>query len=169
MKGDIAATVAAGDVITVTGKLLNYNGKIEFDAGCIGTAVAGEEAPAAVTGNLKGKYVGDYAADWIPASAFEGCDNGAVVTLAVEKLVEGRTNQWWNFTMIKSDWSKYLDAKYYIGTVPAFSEYEFVAIEGDTFTFTLSAEAVAQIKKDGQFGLQTDGVIFHTYNVVPVK
>ena len=45
MKGDVAATVAVGDVITVTGKLLNYNGKIEFDAGCIGTAVAAEETP----------------------------------------------------------------------------------------------------------------------------
>ena len=52
MKGDVAATVAAGDVITVTGKLLNYNGKIEFDAGCIGTAVATEEAEAPAAENL---------------------------------------------------------------------------------------------------------------------
>ena len=49
MKGDVAPTVAVGDTITVTGKLLNYNGKIEFDAGCIGTAVAGTEAPAEST------------------------------------------------------------------------------------------------------------------------
>ena len=131
----------------------------------------GDAAAEGVTGNFKGSYVGDYSAEWIPASAFEGCDNGAVVTLGVSKAgeAEGRTNQWWNITMIKSDWSKYLDAKYYIGEVPAFSQYEFVDVPGDTFTFTLSAEAVAQVKKDGQFGLQTDGIIFHTYTVAPVK
>ena len=33
IKGADAATVAAGDVITVTGKIKNYNGTIEFDAG----------------------------------------------------------------------------------------------------------------------------------------
>jgi len=133
-----------------------------------------EEAPAeetaeGETGNFKGTYVGDYSAEWIPASAFEGCDNGAIVTLGVEALTEGRTNQWWNFTIINNSWGKYLDAKYYIDTVPAFSEYEFIAIEGDTYTFTFSAEAVAQVKAEGQVGLQTDGVIFHTYTVTPVK
>lgn len=39
MKGDVAPTVAVGDTITVTGTLKNYNGKIEFDAGCVGAAV----------------------------------------------------------------------------------------------------------------------------------
>ena len=34
MKGDGADTIAIGDTITVTGVLKNYNGTIEFDAGC---------------------------------------------------------------------------------------------------------------------------------------
>ena len=34
MKGNDAATVKVGDVITVTGVIKNYNGKVEFDAGC---------------------------------------------------------------------------------------------------------------------------------------
>ncbi len=34
LKGDGADTIAVGDVITVTGSLKNYNGTIEFDAGC---------------------------------------------------------------------------------------------------------------------------------------
>ena len=38
MTGDVAPTVAVGDTITVTGTLKNYNGKIEFDAGCVGAA-----------------------------------------------------------------------------------------------------------------------------------
>lgn len=35
MKGDEAANVAVGDTITVTGKLKNYMGTVEFDAGCV--------------------------------------------------------------------------------------------------------------------------------------
>ncbi len=34
MKGDDVTSLAAGDTITVTGTLKNYNGTIEFDAGC---------------------------------------------------------------------------------------------------------------------------------------
>lgn len=34
MKGEGADVVKAGDTITVTGTIKNYNGKIEFDAGC---------------------------------------------------------------------------------------------------------------------------------------
>ena len=34
MKGDDAATVKVGDVITVTGVIKNYQGKVEYDAGC---------------------------------------------------------------------------------------------------------------------------------------
>ena len=34
MKGEGADTVKAGDTITVTGKIKNYNGTVEFDAGC---------------------------------------------------------------------------------------------------------------------------------------
>ena len=35
MKGDGAENLMIGDVITVTGTLKNYNGTIEFDAGCV--------------------------------------------------------------------------------------------------------------------------------------
>ena len=34
LKGEQAAGLAVGDTITVTGTLMNYNGTIEFDAGC---------------------------------------------------------------------------------------------------------------------------------------
>ncbi|MGN1157201.1 MAG: hypothetical protein ACI4TK_13575, partial [Agathobacter sp.] len=43
MKGDGADTIKVGDTITVTGILKNYNGTIEFDAGCtLDKVVAGE-------------------------------------------------------------------------------------------------------------------------------
>jgi len=35
LKGEGADTLAVGDTITVTGKIKNYNGTIEYDAGCI--------------------------------------------------------------------------------------------------------------------------------------
>ncbi len=48
MKGETAATVKEGDVITVTGKLKNYKGKIEFDAGCTFTQVKRPTTPAEI-------------------------------------------------------------------------------------------------------------------------
>ncbi|MBQ9098810.1 MAG: hypothetical protein IJY50_05210, partial [Clostridia bacterium] len=39
LKGDGAATLAVGDNITVTGVIKNYNGTVEFDAGCTLDAV----------------------------------------------------------------------------------------------------------------------------------
>lgn len=39
MTGEQAATIKAGDKITVTGDLTNYKGKIEFNSGCVLTAV----------------------------------------------------------------------------------------------------------------------------------
>lgn len=49
LKGDGADTLAVGDTITVTGILKNYNGTIEFDAGCtLDAVVKGEnETPVA--------------------------------------------------------------------------------------------------------------------------
>ncbi len=136
-----------------------------------GEAGDAAEAPAAdaVTGDFSGTYAGDYAAEWIPADAFAACTEGATVTINYTLQTEGRANQWWNLTFIKGDWSKYLDAGYYIGEVPAFSQYEFVAMEGTSYTFTLSKAALDQIKTDGKFGLQTDGVIFNSYSVTPAK
>ncbi len=48
LKGEGAAELAVGDVITVTGTIKNYNGTIEFDSGCKLDAVV-SEAPAADT------------------------------------------------------------------------------------------------------------------------
>ena len=47
MKGDGADNLAIGDTITVTGVLKNYNGTIEFDAGCtLDSVVKGETVTA---------------------------------------------------------------------------------------------------------------------------
>ena len=49
LKGDGADKLAVGDTITITGSLTNYNGEIEFAAGCILEAVesGGGEVPVA--------------------------------------------------------------------------------------------------------------------------
>lgn len=51
MKGEEADVVALGDTITVTGRIINYNGTIEFGAGCsLDERIPGEnEAPVAPT------------------------------------------------------------------------------------------------------------------------
>ena len=46
LKGDGARDLRQGDVITVTGYLLNYNGKIEFDAGCTLAPIINTDATA---------------------------------------------------------------------------------------------------------------------------
>ena len=46
LKGDGAETIAVGDTITVSGTLKNYNGTIEFDAGCMLDELIKGEAPA---------------------------------------------------------------------------------------------------------------------------
>lgn len=44
LKGEGADTIKAGDTITVTGELTNYNGKIEFNQGCtLDNVVVGED------------------------------------------------------------------------------------------------------------------------------
>ena len=48
LKGDGADTLAVGDTITVTGKIKNYFGKIEFDAGCTLDSVVSGGGQAAV-------------------------------------------------------------------------------------------------------------------------
>ena len=45
LKGEGADTLAVGNKITVTGKIKNYNGSVQFDAGCTLDKIA-EEAPA---------------------------------------------------------------------------------------------------------------------------
>ena len=59
MKGEGAKDLKVGDTITVTGMLKNYNGTIEFDAGCtLDAVIAGEtvEAPDDVGQILKDAY-----------------------------------------------------------------------------------------------------------------
>ena len=48
LKGDGAEALNVGDTITATGKLKNYKGTYEFDAGCVLVATAASEAPAPV-------------------------------------------------------------------------------------------------------------------------
>ena len=66
MKGDAAATVMPGDVITVTGTIKNYKGEIEFDAGCqVVDYVKGEnsiEIPTDPDEILKAAFDLDYGA-----------------------------------------------------------------------------------------------------------
>ena len=56
LKGDGAAALSVGDTITVTGTLKNYNGTIEFDAGCtLGAVVKAENLDL-------GKFIDDFLA-----------------------------------------------------------------------------------------------------------
>ncbi len=141
----------------------------------VSTAAGTETTPAAdaVTGTLSGSYVGDYQAEWIPANDFADFTNGAKFTInfRLQTEAEGRTNAWWNLTFVSGadGWAKYTDAKYYLGEAPAFSSYGFVAVDGTSYTVTLSPDALAQIKADGKFGIQTDGVIFESYSIEAVK
>ena len=48
LKGEGAESLKVGDTITATGKLKNYKGTYEFDAGCVLEATAASEAPAPV-------------------------------------------------------------------------------------------------------------------------
>ena len=77
MKGDVAPTVAVGDTITVTGTLKNYNGKIEFDAGCVGVAVAGAEAP------VSNDLVINFATLTAGGYGYEATVNGDVVDVSI--------------------------------------------------------------------------------------
>lgn len=49
LKGDGAQDLAIGNIITVSGRIKNYSGTIEFDSGCILTAVEAGTAVAAPT------------------------------------------------------------------------------------------------------------------------
>ncbi len=45
LKGEGADAIKAGDIITVTGVIKNYNGKVEFDSGCTLDSFTAGEAP----------------------------------------------------------------------------------------------------------------------------
>ncbi len=141
-------------------------------AAMIGTSFGTTKASAA-EGKFTGAYGGDYSAEWIPASAFEGCENGAVVTFTNRKATadEGWSNPYWNFTFIQNTdgWPKLLDASLYAeGTRPAFSEWDFADVTGEPYTTTFSAEGVAKILSTGDLGIQVAGVVLLDWTVTPV-
>jgi len=139
----------------------------------IGTCLGTTNTALAAEGKFSGKYGGDYTAEWIPASAFEGCENGAVVTFSNKKAgaADGWANEYWNFTFFKNTdgWPKLLDASLYAeGGRPAFSEWDFADITGEPFTATFSAEGVKAILECGDLGIQVAGVILVDWTVTPV-
>ena len=141
-------------------------------AAMIGTSLGATKASAA-EGNFSGAYVGDYSAEWIPTSAFEGCENGAVVTFTNRKATadEGWGNSYWNFVFIKDTdgWPKLLDESLYVeGTRPAYSEWEFADAVGEPITTTFSAAGVAEILSYSRLGIQVAGVVILDWTVTPV-
>ncbi len=69
LAGDGADKLAIGDLITVTGKIKNYKGTIEFDAGCTLDNVIKSEAPAPVAPSDVAEIL---------KAAFELTDGGAL-------------------------------------------------------------------------------------------
>ncbi|MGN0505391.1 MAG: hypothetical protein ACI4FZ_02450 [Lachnospiraceae bacterium] len=126
-----------------------------------------EEPADAVTGKFNGEYVGDYSAHHIPASDFAGMDNGATVKLTIA-LVPG--NDWGNLTPIAyvDGWPKLTDAKFYAeGAAPAFNDWGFLNIDGNTgteLTFEFSAEAIKDLTANG-LGLQVKAVVVYDYTI----
>ncbi len=143
-------------------------------AAMIGTSFGATKASAA-EGKFSGAYVGNYAAEWIPASAFEGCENGAVVTFTNRKATadEGWENPYWNFVFVQDTdgWPKLLDESFYVeGTRPAYSEWEFADAVGEPITTTFSAAGVAKFLSVGDkgLGIQVAGVVLLDWTVTPV-
>lgn len=167
LKGEGADTIAVGDTITVTGTILNYGGKIEFNSGCtLDAVVKGVEIDWAA------QYVGDYSAQILPVTDFANCTNGFTLSFDLEKLAkkaDGSDYTYWNFTFINNvdGWPKFLDAKYYTEK-PAFSEWDFVDVSKTNYSYTFTADAVAEILKGNGFGIQVFGVVAHNIVITPV-
>ena len=136
-------------------------------AAMIGTCLLSATKALAAEGDFSGKYPGDYQAEWIPASAFEGCENGAVVTFTCKKD-EAWANPYWQYTFIDSAWAKLLDESLYTADGrPGFNPYEFVDVaDGDTATF--SPEGVKAILASGNLGIQCAGIVPLNWTVTPV-
>ena len=100
MKGEGADVIAVGDTITVTGKIKNYNGTIEFDTGCTLDSYTEGVAPEDPTAGMTMQELVDYAYQ-LPAdgyidgktltgkiitvnSAFDSSYNNITVTIVVE-------------------------------------------------------------------------------------
>lgn len=130
---------------------------------------------SAAEGKFSGAYVGSYSAEFIPGSAFEGCENGAVVTFTLRKATaeEGWENPYWQFVFIDEDpvdgWVKLLDESLYeAGGRPAYNPYDFADVSGDTATATFSAAGVAEFLANGKLGIQVAGIVLIDWTVTPV-
>ena len=103
LKGEGAEELAVGDIITVTGTLKNYNGTIEFDAGCVLIAVVpGERVEA--PDDMKQIVDEAYALGANKTLPYEATLTGTITAvktpydefygnITVEMVVEGRENK----------------------------------------------------------------------------
>lgn len=130
---------------------------------------------SAAEGKFSGAYVGSYSAEFIPGSAFEGCENGAVVTFTLRKATaeEGWENPYWQFVFIDEDpvdgWVKLLDESLYeAGGRPAYNPYDFADVNGESATATFSAAGVAEFLANGKLGIQVAGIVLIDWTVTPV-
>ena len=127
----------------------------------------GATKASAAEGKFSGAYVGDYQAEFIPASAFDGCENGAVVTFTC-KYDEDWANTYWQYTFINSSWEKLLDASLYAEDGrPGFNPYDFVDV-ADSGVATFSPEGVKTILASGSLGIQVAGIVLLDWTVTPV-
>lgn len=133
----------------------------------IGTCLFSATKALAAEGDFSGQYPGDYQAEWIPASAFEGCEDGAVVTFTCKKD-EAWANPYWQYSYIDNTWAKLLDESLYAeGGRPNFNPYEFCDV-ADSDTATFSPEGVKAIIAAGNLGIQCAGIVPLSWTVNPV-
>ena len=85
LKGEGADALKVGDTITATGKLKNYKGTYEFDAGCVLVATAASEAPAPVAPEDPQAIVADaYALEDGAALPYTATLTGVITTIDTE-------------------------------------------------------------------------------------
>ena len=111
LKGDGAKDLKVGDTITVTGTLKNYNGTIEFDAGCkLDKVVAGSGSsepapePTPEPGNPQDAYVGTWIVHGFSLDGTTGTFTGVegqvfvFTDSTIEYLIGGAPAGKWNYT-----------------------------------------------------------------------
>jgi len=99
LKGDGAQDLALGDIIEVTGTLKNYNGTIEFDAGCILESVVKGDGTAPEMPTIKGtmQEIVDKAYALADNTVLEGGE--AILTGSVIKVDDAYSEQYKNITV----------------------------------------------------------------------
>lgn len=142
-------------------------------AAMIGTCLGTTNTALAAEGTFGDKYAGNYAGVFIPKSAFDGCEDGAVITVTVKyaSAEDGWTDSWHQLTLFKNTdgWPRLLDASFYAeGTAPAYNAYEMADVKEGTFTTTFTAAGVAEFLAYGDLGIQVAGVILGDWTVTPV-